>query len=434
MDSNQTILKSAGRFLSGTLISRVTGLLRDMAMAWAFGTAAPLAAFFVAFRLTNVPRRIFGEGGMQTAFIPQYEALKKESTARAHAFFRDLHASMAIGLALFIAIAMLFLYPFIEEYNGVIRMTFLMAPSLYFICLYALNAAFLQSEGSYFTPGVAPIAFNIIWILAALLLSPLTPEKAAAPLAVALTFGAMAQWLMTVPQTIKSLSLPLFSRWRLNSLDLKLLIKPLFLANLGVVATQINSGLDPIFARWAHPEGPAWLWYAIRMEQLPLALFGIALSTALLPPLSRAAKQGNLELFKAFLTSALKRTTLVMIPATLLIFLLGKFSVKLLFGRGDFTETSIDGTTLCLYGYGIGLLFQTWVLILAPAFYALGEYKTPARGALLAVVLNSALNTLFIFGFHWGPESVAYATSLASVFNVLYLFGRLKNATKLVRI
>ena len=425
MDSNQTILKSAAKFLSGTMISRVTGLLRDISMAWAFGTAAPLAAFFVAFRLTNVPRRILGEGGMQTAFIPQYEALKKQDASKAHAFFRDLHAFMALGLALLIGVVMAGIYPFLGDDSDVLKMTFLMLPSLYFICLYALNAAFIQSEGSYFTPGVAPIAFNIIWILAALFLSSIAPDEAMVPLALSICLGAMGQWLMTVPKTISKLSIPLFTGWDLKSSDLKILIKPLFLANLGVVATQINSGLDPLFARWAHPEGPAWLWYAIRIEQLPLALFGIALSSALLPPLSRAAKQGMFLEFKTFLITALKRSSYLMVPITCLIFILGRFSVKLLFGRGDFGEASIDGTTLCLWGYGAGLLFQTWVLILAPAFYALGNYKTAALGSILSVGINLCLNTLFIFGLNWGPESVAWATSISALFNALFLGSKL---------
>jgi putative peptidoglycan lipid II flippase len=427
MDSNRTILQAAGRFLSGTLISRLSGLVRDMTMAWAFGTAAPLAAFFVAYRLTHVPRRLFGEGGVQTAFIPLYASLKKEDPKRAHAFFRDVHAGLVFTLGGLIALIMgsiwilMHTFPFSAGTLEIMQMTLLMLPGLLFICLYALNTALLQSEGSYFTPGVAPVAFNVIWILAALILAYFPLDQAMEGLSLALVVGAIGQWGMTIFKTRSLLSLSLCKNWSLVSSDLKLFIKPLFLANLGVVATQINAALDPLFARWAHPEGPAWLWYAIRMEQLPLALFGIALSGALLPSLSRAAKAGDMTTFHTFLRSALKRASFLMAAATLLIFVLGKFSVTLLFMRGDFGMESTEGTTLCLWGYGLGLLPQTWVLILAPAFYALGDYKTPARGALLAVLSNALLNLFFVFGLKGGPESVAVATSLSTVINVIYL-------------
>lgn len=428
MDSNSTIYKSAARFLSGTALSRVTGLGRDVAMAWAFGTSAPLAAFLTAFRLTNVPRRFFGEGGMQTAFIPLFEDLKSKSPERAKSFFRDLHAALSLILTIFILLSMSLLWSglqwgnFSEGNQEILWMTFLMMPGLFFICLYGLNSAFLECEGSYFTPSIAPIGFNVVWISAALLLSGYTPEAAMTPLACALIFASMAQWAITVPKVHRFMASSLVTGWNLASKDLKSLLKPLFLANLGILASQLNSAIDPLFARWAHPEGPAWLWYAIRIEQLPLALFGIALSGALLPPLSRAAKSGDLQKFKNFLSTALKRSAYLMIPITGAIFLLGHWSVDLLFGRGDFGPESIHGTTICLWGYAIGLLPQTWVLILAPSYYAFGDYKTPAIASALSVALSLILNSVFIFGLGWGPESVALSTSLSTLFNCLILF------------
>lgn len=421
MDSNKTIFKAAARFFSGTALSRVTGLLRDMAMAYSFGTSASLAAFFTAFRLTNVPRRLLGEGGMQTAFIPHFEKLKSQDPKRALNFFRDLHTFLSLLLLVLITLVMGSLGALLQWGNltegnqEIVWMTFLMLPGLLFICLYGLNSALLECEGSYFTPSIAPIAFNAVWIMAALLTSTMSF------LSLALILASVGQWAITLPKTLRFLKGSLFRDWRFFSPDLRLLMKPLFLANLGIVATQVNSALDPLFARFAHPEGPAWLWYAIRIEQLPLALFGIALSGALLPPLSRAAKNQDLTKFQQFLTAALKKSSYLMIPITLGIFVLGGWSVKLLFGRGDFGPESIAGTSLCLTGYAIGLLPQTWILILAPAYYALSDYKTPAQAAALSVLFNLFFNALFVFIFHWGPESVAIATSLATFFNFFYL-------------
>lgn len=432
MDTNSTIYKSAAKFLSGTALSRVSGLARDVIMAYSFGTSAPLAAFLTAFRLTNIPRRLLGEGGMQTAFIPHFESLKKEDPERAKNFFKDLHALLSFVLLFLIGSTMGVLWLFYAYGDlsvgnqEIVWMSFLMMPSLFFICLYGLNSGLLECEGSYFTPSVAPIAFNIVWIVTAFMLAGVAPEVAMTPLAIAIVFASFAQWAITLPKTKKIITTSLITNWSLKSDDLKALMKPLFLANLGVIATQLNSAIDPLFARWAHPEGPAWLWYAIRIEQLPLALFGIALSGALLPPLSRAAKLGQLGQFQQFLSTALKRSAYLMIPITLGIFVLGHWSVKLLFGRGDFGAESIAGTTLCLWGYGIGLLPQTWVLILAPAFFAYGDYKTPAKAASLSVILSVGFNALFIFGIKMGPESVAFSTSIATLFNCAYLYYNLQ--------
>lgn len=429
MDSNSTIFKSAAKFFSGTLISRVTGYLRDLSLAFSFGTSSQLAAFFTAFRLSHVPRRLLGEGGMQTAFIPHYEELKKDDPEKAKQFFIDLNIWLTLILLFLTGGIMLTLY-FLSFWidSEIVSLTLLMMPGLIFICLYGLNTGLLECEKSFFTPSVAPVAFNLVWIAAALLLMSTPLNEAMILLSLAITLACMGQWMVTLPKVNKIIK----GRWlKFNffSLDVKRLWKPLFLANLGIVATQINSALDPLFARFAHLEGPAWLWYAIRIEQVPLALFGIALSGALLPPLSRAAKEGDEIRFNHFLKTALTRSAYLMIPITLAIFILGSTGVALAFGYGDFTEESIKGTTACLWGYAIGLLPQTWVLILAPAFFAKKDYKTPAKGAVLAVVANTLFNAVAIFGFKMGPESVAYATSLASLINVLFLHFELRKSS-----
>lgn len=428
MDSNRTIYQSAAKFFSGTLISRITGYLRDLALAFCFGTSAPLAAFFTAFRLSHVPRRLLGEGGMQTAFIPHYEELKKENPVKAKQFFVDLSGWLALILCSIVFLTMGGFY--VANYwiqSEILSLTILMMPGLFFICLYGLNTGLMECEKSFFTPSVAPVAFNLVWIAASFAFASWPISEAMVGMSIAITIACLGQWAVTLPKIWKMLgSHPIKINWR--SADVKRLWKPLFLTNLGIIATQVNSALDPLFARFAHPEGPAWLWYAIRIEQVPLALFGIALSGALLPPLTRAAKDRDYHRFHSFLSTALKRSAYLMIPITIAIFLLGGWGVALAFGYGDFGKESIAGTTACLWGYSIGLLFQTWVLILAPAYFAQGDYKTPARGAVLAVIANTLFNSIAIFFFKMGPESVAYATSLASVVNVYYLW---KNQTKL---
>ena len=153
-------------------------------------------------------------------------------------------------------------------------------------------------------------------------------------------------------------------------------------------------------------EGPAFLWYAIRIEQLPLALFGIALSSALLPPLSRALKNLNMDHYLKLLRFAFARSFSLIFPCTLGIFVLGIAGINLLYGHGDFSNEATYQTTLCLWGYGLGLVPAVFVLLLAPAFYAHKEFRTPMLGSVISVVINVLLSSFFVFGLHLGARAL----------------------------
>ncbi len=175
--------------------------------------------------------------------------------------------------------------------------------------------------------------------------------------------------------------------------------------------------LDAVFARYASLEGPAYLWYAIRIQQLPLALFGIALSGALLPALSRASSERCLEL----LQSGLKKGIVLMIPFTVGMIVLARPGLDLLYGHGGFSDGDIFKTCLCLMGYAVGLVPMVYVLLLANACYSRKEYRLPMKSALAAVFYNLILNALFVFYCEWGSYGIALATSLASLLNCLLL-------------
>ena len=197
--------------------------------------------------------------------------------------------------------------------------------------------------------------------------------------------------------------------------------KPLALGIFGIAASQINNALDAVFARWASEEGPAVLWYAIRLQQLPLALFGIAISGALLPPLARAVKKGDYPHFEKFLDFSLKNSIVLMLPITFFFLVLGEPCVHLLFGHGDFSYSSIIETSHALWGYAGGLLPMTLILVIAPAFYARNDYRTPSMAAGLSMILNIFLNFMMIAVLGWGAASVATATSISAWFNFVWL-------------
>lgn len=433
-DSTSSILRSAKRFFSGTMLSRIAGMLRDMAMAFAFGTQESVAAFLVAFRFSHLLRRLLGEGALQSAMIPQFERFRQENAQKAADFFRNLTCSLIALLSFIVIVTMGVLWGILQWGHlepgnvEIVELALLMMPSLVFICLFGINASLLQCEKSYFTPSVAPVAFNLFWIFGVLLLKNFIVKEAMLWLTLFVNLACAAQWALTVPQVCKSLkslgkqknSLKLFSA------DVLSLIAPLSLGVVGVGAAQINNALDAVFARYADAEGPAYLWYAIRIQQLPLALFGVALSGALLPPLSRAIKTGKMDQFREFLDFALRRTAALMIPVSAALFVLGDSCINLIYGHGDFDQTATAGTTLCLWAYGAGLIPMTVVLILAPSFYAQQDYKTPTKASTYCILLNIFLNYLMVNFFAWGAPSIAIATSVSAWVNMFILGWKLQ--------
>jgi putative peptidoglycan lipid II flippase len=412
VDTSHSILRSARSFLAGTALSRISGFLRDIAMAVSFGSSPEIAAFLVSYRLANLFRRLLGEGNLQAGFVPHFVELKEQGAQ----FYRDVTYSMGVVLlgAMALLEALLWASRSIvpADWLEVTDLTMWMVPGLFFICLYGLNSSLLQCRKKYFLPAVAPVAFNLIWIATVLLLPGVKI------LAIAITIAFAAQWLVTFVEGAKLLSFKEWCNPHFFSPDFKKLLKPLALGVIGIGAVQFNSALDAIFSRIADLQGPAFLWYAIRLQQLPLSLFGIALSGALLPSLARTEDP---TARRELLLSALKSSAALMLVCSFGIFALGLSSINLLYGHGDFTPSAVQQTCHCLWAYGLGLLPSVFVLLLAAKFYAEKDYKTPTTASLLSVLLNIALNALFVFVFRWGAISIAIATSLSAFLNLALL-------------
>lgn len=435
MDHPKSILRSAYSFFSGTSLSRLTGLLREMSLAFCFGASPTIAAFWVAYRFANLMRRLFGEGALLAGFSPHFEQIRAASVLKSAQFFRDLFFSLSVLLIGVIGTAEAAIFCWWKwggvsvDTQEILYLMLWMLPGVFFVCLYALFSALLQCEKKYFLPGVAPVIFNVVLIGAIWWVKDLPAFDATVLLSMSVVVAFFFQWLMVVPSAIpflrEHLSLKEWWQGRLFSPELKGMIGAMMFTIIGVGAVQINAALDTVFARYASLSGPAYLSYAIRLYQLPLALFGIALSSALLPPLSRTMQEGALDRFHHLLHFALSRIFSLMLPATVAIFVLGPASVNAIFGRGGFDFEATMQTTFCLWGYGIGLVPAIFVLLLAPAFYAQKDYTTPLFASIYAVALNTGLNAVLVFGFGWGATSIAIATSVASFFNCFYLARKL---------
>lgn len=418
-DTLRRIGKYTRHFFSGTLLSRVSGMLRDISMAAIFGDHPSVAAFMVAFRFSHFLRRILGEGALQSIFIPHYQEMRLKNEQTAQGFFFQLTLLLIVLLTtviLIVEVLGIFSFP----NNEVTKLFTWMFPSLLFICLYGLNTSVLQCQNSFFLSSVAPLACNLVWIIATFATASLTVEKAMVYLAIFTGVGFAIQWLLTLSKTWKVLTegrrefkTPLFK----IPIEIKTIGKATLFGLIGVTAVQINSFLDMIFARYADLKGPVYLWYAIRLEQLPLALVGFACVYSIIPSLSKLIKSGSEKQAQDLFTFGFRRILLFVIPCTFALFALGFGSVNLLFGRGHFSEFAVVETTLCLWAYGLSLLPSTLTIYQSSLFYAYGDYKTPTIASLTSVAVNILFNALFVFVFHLGAISIALSTSLSSLIN-----------------
>lgn len=403
-------------------------------MAFCFGASPSIAAFLMGYRFANLMRRLFGEGTLLAGFSPHFESIRKKSEEKAAGFFRDLYLSLSLFLTVVVGILEMGLYSWWKwggvspETKEILILTMVMLPGVIFICLYALFSAFLQCEKKYFLPGVAPIMFNIGILGAIWWVKDWASQEAMMGLSVAVVVAFFLQWIVVVPTSLKFLrpylSWRKWDRVKLFSPQLRLMIGAITLTVIGVGAVQINAALDTVFARFASLSGPAYLNYAMRLYQLPVALFGISLSSALLPPLSRAIQEGAIASYKELLRSALSRSFSLMMPCTVAILVLGTSLINVIYGHGSFDMEATVSTVPCLWAYSLGLIPAVFVLLLAPAFYAEKDYWTPLYGSVYSVVLNIILNLLFIFAFKWGTTSVALATAISAIFNCSYLAAK----------
>lgn len=421
------------RFFSGTLLSRISGLGRDLAMAFAFGDHPSVAAFMVAFRLSNLLRRLLGEGPFQSAFIPYFEGLRVQDSEKAKFFFHKLTALVAI-LLFFIVMAtegmlstLLTLGWLSEGNQEIVRLTCVLFPSIIFICLYGLNISLLNCHNSFFIPSVAPVICNTVWIVAALLMKNADRDFAMFHLSKWIFIGFVGQWLLTLPLTVRYAA----GHWKewfcvAIPVEVKQLAKSFSLGAIGVGAAQINAFADAFFARYADLRGPVYLWYSIRLEQLLLAIFGIACVSTVIPTLSRAIKGGNLEFARSLFSQSCKRIMVIMIPCTFGIFALGLHAVNLIYGQGNFSEQAVLKTTVCLFAYALGLVPTTLIMLYAAIYYAEHHFRKPMVISVLSVMINLILNFIFVAALNWGAVSIALATSLSTFINCIILWKLLK--------
>ncbi|MBS0616392.1 MAG: murein biosynthesis integral membrane protein MurJ [Verrucomicrobia bacterium] len=440
-DSFQTVSRSALRFSAGTFLSRVTGLVREQATAYIFGTSALIAAFMIAYRFALTLRRLLGENALLAGFVPHFEEIHAKSPKNAALFFRDVQYSLIALLLLVLTLVEGTLFIIIQSMDlsvatkEIIVLTMLIAPSLFFLSLYALSSALLQCTKQFFLPALAPALFNLTWIG----IVSFVYFRGGENTVIGLTFCTLAaffvQWALLLPSTLRFmksfLSFGEICRIQLFSGEFRALFKSITVTMIGLGAIQINGLLDTIFARIASLEGPAFMYYATRLYQLPVSLIGISLSSAILPSLSRAWEAKEHDHFKRLLSTSLRRAASLTLPMTFALLCLSDSAISFLFYRGNFSAESVFNTTQCLWALALGLVPATFSLLLAQPFYARKNYRIPTLASIYTVAINAVLNVLFTLYFEWGAYSIGIATSIASLFNAFYLWKHLDDASEI---
>jgi putative peptidoglycan lipid II flippase len=419
-----------------TLVSRVLGFVRDAVIAATFGAGLATDAFFVAFRIPNLLRRLFAEGAFSQAFVPILAEYKSRHGAEETKRLVDrvatvLLLALAVAVALGVGAAALIVYVTApgfaatpEKFELTVQMLRITFPYILLISLVSLAAGILNTWSRFAIPAFAPTLLNVAFIVGALFFAPYF-DPPILVLAWAVLAGGVLQLALLVPSLARIGMLP---RPALAPRDpgvrrTLLLMGP---ALIGVSAGQINLLLNTIFASRLQTGSVSWLYYADRLMEFPTGLLGAALGTILLPSLAKAHAERSPDEYSGLLDWGLRLTFLLAVPAAIALAVLATPLIATLFLHGEFGARDLAMTRQALVAYSVGLLGLILVKILAPGFYGRQEIRTPVRIAFVAVAATQAMNVVFTLGLPLAHAGLALAIGLGACLNAALLYGGLR--------
>jgi len=428
------LLKALATISSLTLVSRILAFVRDVLIARVFGAGAATDAFFVAFKLPNLLRRLFAEGAFSQAFVPIFGEYKNR---RGHDETRLLvdHVTTMLALILFvvtligIVAAPILVYisapgfaADADKFKLTVTLLQITSPYIFFISLVAVAAGILNTYNKFWVPAFAPILLNLCFIGGALWLAPYFDPPILA-LAWAVFVAGIVQLAFQLP-FLKRIGMLQSIRFNLKDEGMWRVIRQMGPAVFGVSIAQISLILNTVFASFLVAGSVSWLYYADRLMEFPNGLLGVALGTILLPSLSRCHSTGDTAEYSKLLDWGLRLTFLLALPAALA---LGMIAVPLLatfFQHGAFSVHDVLMTRNALVGYSVGLIGMILVKILAPGFYARQDIRTPVKIGIATLVATQLMNLAFI---GWLQHAgLALAIGLGACFNSAILFHLLR--------
>lgn len=417
-----------------TMFSRILGFIRDAIIARFFGAGAATDAFFVAFRLPNLLRRIFAEGAFSQAFVPILAEYKNQQGDEATRTFIAYVSGLLTLILAIVTLAGILAAPWIiyitapgftdtpDKFDLTVRLLRITFPYILLISLVSLAGAILNTWNRFSVPAFAPTLLNISMIMSVLLLAPYCE-----PPIIALGWGVFAggilQLLYQLPylQKIGMLVLPRISFRNSGVWRVLKLMGP---AIIGVSVSQISLIINTIFASFLQSGSVSWMYYADRLMELPTGVLGVALGTILLPSLAKSFSTGDHKEYQRLMDWGLRLCFLLALPCAIALAILAEPLTVSLFQYSNFTAYDAVMTQRALIAYCVGLMGLIVVKVLAPGFYSRQDIKTPVKIAIITLILTQLMNLAFIGSLkHAG---LALSIGLAACFNALMLYWQLR--------
>ena len=432
--SPMNLLRALATVSSMTLLSRLLGFVRDMVIARAFGAGAITDAFFVAFKLPNLLRRLFAEGAFSQAFVPVLAEIRnREGDAAAQQIIHRVHtllflivsATALLGILAAPLIVMISAPGFTADaakFDLTVAMTRIVFPYILFMSLTALAAGVLNTWSRFMVPAFTPVLLNVAMILAATVAAPWFD-----PPILALAWGAFLGGVLQLSlQYVALKRLGLLPRWDFAPKDpaVRRILTLMGPAAMGVSVAQVSLLINTIFASFLVSGSVSWLYYADRLMEFPTGMLGVALGTILLPSLAKHYADNDSNEYSRLLDWGLRLTLLLAAPAALALAILAIPLIATLFHYGAFTVHDVEMTRLALTAYSVGLIGLILVKVLAPGFYARQNIKTPVKIAILTLLATQAMNLVFIGPL--GHAGLALSIGLAACLNATILYRKLR--------
>ena len=425
------MLKSSGAMAAATLTSRVLGMVREMVYASFMGNTSVASAFIMAFQVPNLFRRLLGEGALTAAFIPIFK--KKEVQDGEHEMWRSANAVISglvtaaavVTLLVVVAITItLAAHQFKDETRLMLRLLRLMFPYMLLVCLAAVFIGMANARGHFFVPALGAVILNVIMIGSVLFLAPCmgsTLPQQIFGLAIGVVVAGLVQALFQLPSLSREgYRYEWVSPW--GDPTVSEVVRKMLPGSIGVAAFQINVLLTQCFSFWFEPSIVSTFNYSVRLMELPQGMFGISLATYLLPTLSGLAAQKNYPEFRDVLRQGLGHLAFANLLAAAISLVLAEPIVRLLFERGMFGPSATHRVAMALACLAPGLLMFSMNNILARAFYALSDIKTPMKISVLCLILNLGFAFWLVRYFQQarvgGELGLAIANTLSAGVNV----------------
>lgn len=433
-----SLFKSIATFGSFTLISRITGFFRDMVLANFLGAGMVSDAFFVAFKLPNLFRSLFAEGAFTSAFVPMLShKLVADGKEKTICFAAQAISVLTFFLGCFVII-MEFLMPWVVELlapgfvhdtgkielaTSLSRLTF---PFLLFISIVSFQSGILNSLGKFAAPAAAPVILNLMMIASVFIFAPFG-ETPAHGIAIGITIAGFLEiiWLTFFLHQQQVYIRPQFNIFTLiKDSEIKTLFKRIAPGVLGAGVYQINMVVDTILVSLVGTGAISWLYYANRLQQLPLGVVGAAISVAVLPILSQHLKAERIEEARNVQNKAIEYGGLLSIPAAAILIVLAEPIINILFQHGKFGAFETAMTAKAVIVYAIGLPAYVFVKALTPNFFARGDTKTPVKYSIVVLLTNLTFAVILMRPF--GHVGIATATTIAAFVSLFQYYRGLK--------